>query len=184
MIRKGIPIPTVITENAAKPFPIMAVKIAIARQYTITAISLLLCGITISIPFAITSPTPAAVNNAPKAANTCGKSPTGPILSISLVPSFIAYSFFEPVTPNTTINAIIAESPTALFAPSFFQTVAIIHALSASTKGAIKILFPSLFALALVSSAVGTSLALCPTLPIAVSIAISTTHTPVINLGT
>ena len=135
------------------------------------------------MPFAITSPTPAAVKSAPRAAKTCGKSPTGPTLSISLVPSFTAYSFLAPVTKNTTIKAIRADNPTALFAPSFFQTVAISHALSASTKGAINILFPSLSALALVSVAVGTSLALCPTLPIAVSNAIRITQIPVTNLG-
>ena len=104
-------------------------------------------------------------------------------MSISLAPSFIAYSFLAPVTTNTTIKAIRAETPTALFAPSFFHTVAIIHALSASAKGAINILFPSLSAFALVSAAVGTSLALCPTLPIAVRNAISITQIPVINLG-
>lgn len=69
---KGIPIPTVITENAAKPLPIIAVNNAIPTQYAITPAKGLPCGITPDINPEITSPTPASVNTAPNdASNFC-----------------------------------------------------------------------------------------------------------------
>ena len=40
MIRNGMPIPTVMTENAAKPLPMIMVNSAIATQYTRQAMSL------------------------------------------------------------------------------------------------------------------------------------------------
>ena len=62
----------VITENAANPFPIIAVNNAIPTQYAITPAKALPSGITPEIIPDITSPTPAAVNNAPNDASNCG----------------------------------------------------------------------------------------------------------------
>ena len=51
---------------------------AIPTQYAITPTQILPSGITWLTPPAITSPTPAIVNNVPKAAKICGKIAVGP----------------------------------------------------------------------------------------------------------
>lgn len=111
---KGIPIPTVITVNAAKAFPIIIVKIAIPTQYATTPRKAFPSGIIPPNNTDMSEPTPAAVKTAPNAPNNCGKMAREPIVLIKRVPSEVTALIGAFVTSKTVIRPIKDEMPIAI----------------------------------------------------------------------
>ena len=103
------------------------------------------CGNILDIPEEITSPTPAAVNKAPSAANNCGSILTAPTDWSILSDSSTKTLGFALVIINVTITAITAATPIAAD-PEIAVNCAIPNAAKAITNDGINTLSPNLFA--------------------------------------
>ena len=97
------------------------------------------------IPEEITSPTPAAVNNAPSAANNCGNILTAPTDWSILSDSSTNTLGFAFVITNVTIAAITAATPIAAV-PEIAVNCAIPKAAKAITNDGTNTFKPNFFA--------------------------------------